>query len=319
MESQDSSTPPQPNDYIFQLAATTSFEPGGYGICFAAGASGLFRSNDGGHTWESAYTSLNTREALPTMAIAFSPDFYHEPTIFAGLSGAILHSYDGGKSWLRSRLPTPPPAISALAISPNFMEDGIIFAGTNEDGVLVSNDRGKNWVSWNFGLLDLNILCLAVSPDFATDEALFAGAESGLFYSTNGGRAWKEVSLPFGFDAILSLAISPNFAENNMLFAGTESNGLLISRDRGKSWLHAAGSTNEAPVNQILLAHDFPANQEVLILHGGTLQVSKDGGKTWKPWRAKKLGQGNVTAILVHDGFGAGVLVGFEDGRTAQI
>jgi photosystem II stability/assembly factor-like uncharacterized protein len=318
MEPQNSSTPPQPNDYIFQFAVPASFDRGGNRTCFAARTSGLFRSSDGGHTWEAAYTSLNTRQALPTTAIVLAPDFTHESTVFAGLNGAILRSYDGGINWQRSHLPTPPPAISSLAISPNYTEDGIVFAGTNEDGILISKDRGKNWVAWNFGLLDLHILCLAISPDFATDETLFTGAESGLFCSTNGGRAWKEVSLPVGFDAILSLAFSPNFTQDGTLFAGTENKGLVISRDRGKSWQPLAETISAAPVNQILLSPAAPT-KEIFILHGGVLLVSKDGGKAWKPWQAKKLGGRIVTAVLVCPGIEEGVLVGFEDGNITRI
>ena len=318
MKPQDSSTPLHPNDYIYQFASPTKIESHGDRICFAARTSGLFCSSDGGQTWESAYTSLDLIEALPTMAIAFSPNFTHESTVFAGLNGAILRSYDGGRNWQSSRLPTPLPTISCLTISPNYIEDGIIFAGTNEDGVLISNDRGKNWISWNFGLLDLNILCLAISPDFATDETLFAGAESGLFRSTNGGRAWKEVLLPISFDAVLSLALSQKFAQDNTLFIGTENNGLLVSPDRGKSWQSFTEITGDQPINAILLSPNFPDDQEILILHGGTLLITKNNGGTWKPWQKKKLGDRNVTTVLALNGFESGVFLGFEDGSVTR-
>jgi photosystem II stability/assembly factor-like uncharacterized protein len=319
MEPKNPSSFAQPTDYIFQLAAPATFDRGGEEIYFSARTSGLFRSGDGGKTWESAYASLEARQTLPTTAIALAPDFIHEPTVFAGLNGAILRSYDGGINWQRSRMPTPPPAISALVVSPDFSEDGMVFAGTNEDGVLVSTDRGQSWVSWNFGLLDLNILCLAISPDFSADETVYAGAESGLFRSTNGGRAWKEVTLPIGFDAVISLANSPRFAQDNTLFVGTENKGLLISRDRGISWSQPYGFTSEAPVNQILFSPASQTSKEMLMLHGGTILVSSNGGKTWKPWQVRKLGGRNITAVLAHPGIGKEILVGFEDGSTTRI
>jgi photosystem II stability/assembly factor-like uncharacterized protein len=312
MQTPGSSTARSLDNYIFQFAASSPQIPHGNQICFAARSTGLFRSQDSGKTWENAYLSLNTRVALSTTSVALAPDFEHDPTVIAGLNGAILCSYDGGMNWHRSRLPTPPPAISALAIPPNYTEDGIIFAGTNEDGVIVSNDRGHRWASWNFGLLDLHILCLGISPDFAADETLFAGTESGLFRSTNGGRAWKEVPLPIGFDAILSLGLWPNFGQDGTLLAGTENNGLLISRDGGKSWHLMKKAMSAAPVNQILLS---PASQQIFILHGGTLLASEDGGDTWRPWRWKQLANQNITAVLAMRNPAGSLLIGSEQGN----
>ena len=45
------------------------------GICFAAHASGLYRSNDGGLTWRTSYGSLELDTSLATPAVALFPDF----------------------------------------------------------------------------------------------------------------------------------------------------------------------------------------------------------------------------------------------------
>jgi photosystem II stability/assembly factor-like uncharacterized protein len=309
----------QPKDYIFQLNAPTSMGDNHIDLLFAARTSGLYLSGDGGQTWESAYKSLNIRQELPTIAVCLSPDFEHEPHVFAGLSGAVLRSYNGGADWQQSRLPTPPPAVSSLVASPNYPEDGIVFAGTNEDGVLISNDRGRSWVSWNFGLLDLNILCLAISPDFTNDETIYAGCESGIFRSTNGGRAWRELTLPVGYDSVLSLAISQEYAQDNILFAGTENKGLLISLDRGKNWQGVDEATSDQPVNSVLLSSSCSKHEEILILHGSTLKISKDCGKTWKRWQVKKLAGSHITAVLAPHGFNDGVFVGCEDGAVMRV
>ncbi len=308
----------EPTDFVFQLVAPITPGQDGRLPCFAARRSGLYRSMDNGRTWELAYASLNAPEALPTTAVALAPEFNYEPTVFAGLNGAILCSYDGGIHWQPGRLPAPLPAISSLAVSPCYREDGMVFAGTNEDGVLVSSDRGKNWILWNFGLLDLSVLCLAVSPEFAVDETLFAGTESGLFRSTNGGRAWKEVSLPIGFDAVLSLAISPNFTRDSSIFAGTENNGVLVSQDRGKNWKSVSETTRSEPVNSILLSPRAP-DKALLILHGGTMKISKDGGISWRGWKTRQVRTRNVTAVLAPPGRGSGALIGFEDGSISQV
>src|SRR3972149_7259139 len=122
-------------DYVYQLVGSRT-------TLFAARNSGLYRSDDGGQTWQPAYRSLDLSGPLPTITIAISPDFEHDPRLFAGLSGGIFRSLNGGQAWENIPLPPPPPVISALELSPNFEQDGIVFAATMEDGVLFSAGRG---------------------------------------------------------------------------------------------------------------------------------------------------------------------------------
>lgn len=309
-----------PEDHVFQFVASQKFG-NRKAVCYAARLSGLYRSGDGGRTWEPAFGSLGLQEPLSALSVAMSPVVEHDPSVFVGLNGGILHSSDGGQNWETARVPSPPPAISALAISPNFVEDGILFAATLEDGVLCSSDSGRHWNAWNFGLLDLNTLCIAISPDFANDETLFVGTQSGIFRSTNGGRAWREVNLPAGFEVVLSLAVSPNFTRDATLFAGTESQGLLRSTDGGKTWQRLGRSRLKNPINAILLAPDFPTRTELLVLHGGSLLTSLDSGKTWKPWPDDVLTGKDVTAILCPNGFEPGVpaLIGYSNGTIEFI
>jgi photosystem II stability/assembly factor-like uncharacterized protein len=246
---------------------------------------------------------------LPTITVVISPDFEHDPRLLAGLSGGILRSLDGGQSWENILLPPPPPVISSLVISPNFEKDGIVFAATMEDGVLFSSDRGNRFDTWNFGLLDLNILCLAISPNFAEDETVFAGTQSGIFRSTNGGRAWREVDLPVGYETVLSLALSTDFAWDGILLAGTETQGLLLSTDKGESWQQVGEDVFTMAVNAVILSPDFATRQEILALQGGTLFHSADRGDTWTLWREKILANKDVTAVLAPKGFDPGVLV----------
>ena len=71
---------------------------------------------------------------------------------------------------------------------------------------MLSTGGGLGWTAWNFGLLDLNVLCLAVSPDDAQDET--SPDRSGIFRSTNGGRAWREVA-PALVSTLFSAAFAP--------------------------------------------------------------------------------------------------------------
>ncbi|MBM4464343.1 MAG: hypothetical protein FJ014_02045 [Chloroflexi bacterium] len=306
-------------DIVYSLAASPAFDRDG--LCFAARASGLYRSEDGGLTWQDAYASLELDAALPTAAVAVSPDFPADGCVFAGVSGAILRSLDGGHSWFVTRLPSPPPFVLALAVSPDFAHDGTLLAGTLEDGVFRSGDRGAPWAAWNFGLLDLSVLCLAISPDFAHDETLFAGTESGIFRSTNGGRAWREVDFSTEATLVLTLALSPNYANDGVLFAGMESRGLFRSEDRGHHWARLGEFIVTEAVNGLILSPRFPAQPHVLVVQGDTLLVSRDGGHNWSPWQAGWSAHQDIASVIAPQGLdpGAPLLVGLVGGDVLRI
>lgn len=265
-------------EIVYALATSPSFEQDG--ICFAARGSGLYRSEDGGQSWKPAYESMNLKAPLPTMAVAISPDFASDRTVFAGVPGGILRSFDGGEKWDVVQFPSPPPVISTLVVSPNYARDGILLAGTVEDGVFSTSNRGGHWVAWNFGLLDLNTICLEISSDFS-EETLFVGTDSGIFRSTNGGRAWREVEFDLELAPVLSLALSPTYSEDGILFAGTESRGLYRSNDRGRNWIRLGEEVVDEAVNGILLSPDFPAKADVLVMLSERLLISRDGGQSW--------------------------------------
>jgi len=321
----------QIEDFVYSLATSPSFVQDG--ICFAARRSGLYQSSDGGLTWRFAYESLQPDPAAPltTTAVAISPDFETDSSVFAGVAGGILRSVDGGKTWNAALLGSPPPLVSALAISPSFAHDGTLFAATMEDGVFRSADRGGRWVAWNFGLLDLNILCLAISPDFATDETLFVGTESGMFRSTNGGRAWREVDFPTEFAPVLSIALSPGHAfgrdsddpEGNSaaLFAGTENFGLFYSENAGCTWEHLDQDRAADTVNAIILSPEFPAKPDVLAMLSDALIVSRDGGRSWSDWQADLPVERGLASVAAPQGLdpGASLLVGLVDGKVLRI
>lgn len=307
-------------DFVYQFAASRAF--GGKDTsCFAARFSGLYRSSDGGTTWHRAFTSSNMGEEFSALAVVVPPDPEDERNVFVGINGGILCSSDDGQSWESTLHSSPPPTVSALAISPNFIQDGTLFAGTLEDGVFRSSDRGWHWSVWNFGLMDLRTLCLAISPNFASDEMLFVGTQSGIFRSTNGGRAWRELDLPIGYQAILSLAFSPDFAQDTTVFAGTEKRGLLRSIDAGKTWTRLARPALSGPINGIYPRPNFSKKPTLLVLEGGILLTSQDGGITWKVWRKERLTRRDITAVCAPNGFGpkAPILVGHVDGTVDRI
>jgi photosystem II stability/assembly factor-like uncharacterized protein len=277
---------------------------------YAARISGMYRSDDGGATWQNTFVSLNETHSLSATAVATDGT-----TVFAGVKGAVLRSDDGGKHWLAVGLSSPPPQVVALAISPNYREDGVVVAGTAEDGVFVSNDQGATWTAWNFGLIDQNVYALILSPHFSADKTVFAGTESGVFRSHNGGRAWRDLDFPLDAGPVLSLALS---VTDGRLYAGTENRGLFVSDDSGISWQQVDNGFASSSVNAIHIAasHD----NEVWLLLEESLVCSFDGGRSWNQHAHNQIEAGKTAmAMLPHPTVPNMMIVGFADGDLQHI
>ena len=275
------------------------------GFLYAARLSGLYRSPDKGRTWENTFVSL----AQPLAATAVTST---EKIVFAGVNGAVLRSDNAGESWHMAGLASPPPQVVTLAASPSFREDGIIVAGTADDGIFVSDDGGMNWTAWNFGLLDYHIFALAFSPNFAQDRTIFAGTESGIFRSQNGGRGWSELSFPFDAAPVLSLVVDMD----GRLYAGTESHGLFTSDDGGLNWQQGDDTRFDTAVNTVWLS--APTSHELWLLLEDRLLRSVNHGQSWErryDFQPEKI----ATAMLIADGSPTGIIIGFADGDIQRI
>ena len=207
------------------VGGLTVVEDGGKATLLAVTPAGGFRSEDG-RSW--APLSPEPGPALAD-ALAASPAYAKDRTLFVAGRTGVFRSTDGGASWRHALA----GEVLCLAVSPAFDRDGTLLIGTGQDGVLTSEDGGVSWHGANSGLLDLSVLAVALSPGFGEDRTAFAGTASALYRSRNGGRSWREVRLNLGEPAVQVLAVSPRFAEDRLVLAGTEAHGLLRSDDGG--------------------------------------------------------------------------------------
>ncbi|MCD6291469.1 MAG: hypothetical protein J7M34_13280 [Anaerolineae bacterium] len=246
-------------------------------IILAATQTGIFRSEDGGQSWKKA------NEGLPTLqisALAFSPD----GTAFAGgLSGGIAISPNAGESWYAARSAGLDQPVTAIAPSPRYAEDATLLVGTDGGGVMRSDDRGNHWSPANFRLMDLSVLAIVCAPEWGRHEDVFVATASGVYRSTNGGRAWRGMGEGLEDKVVQALAISPNYAHDHTLFAGTEANGVYRSMDGGLTWSPSGAGTEGTTVNTLWVSPNFAQDRLVLAGTASGILHSTDGGDTWHP------------------------------------
>ncbi|MBI5563853.1 MAG: hypothetical protein HY870_03085, partial [Chloroflexi bacterium] len=157
------------------------------------GGSGVYRSPDGGQTWQPASRGLTD---LSINRLAISPDFKADRTLFAaGARGGLSRSTDGGDSWvsLADRYRTDPntqAALTALSLSPNFARDRSLLIGhmSGLGGTWLSHDGGETWRK----VLAESATRIAYLADGQTIYA--ALSSNSVVRSDDGGETWTAAS-----------------------------------------------------------------------------------------------------------------------------
>lgn len=275
----------QPESAITTLA--TANGPDGSVITFAGSATGVYRSLDDGRTW----TRMIEKGVLSLVSSVIpSPRFLADGTVFAGAANGCYRVSDDSNA---SQLLLGGVQVLALAVVPDTdvlrevdeTIPGVLFVGTERDGVVRSGDGGRNWEAANVGLLDLSALAFAFSPRFSQDRTGFLASASGLYRTRNGGKAWRMVDVAQNDIAFQSLAISPSFDTDGRLFAGSEEHGLYCSVDCGSTWTHVKGLAASS-----ISALSISTDGKVTV--AGTEKgaaITFDGGESWH-WDGGVLG-----------------------------
>lgn len=192
-----------------------AFVETGSGSLLAGTEDGIFRSSDGGESWIERSIGLS-QFRIPALAAATDGSVYAatwEGEVFRSTDDGDrwrpLGEYRGGypsralvalrngdvlaggsrlarwdaaaRSWHVIPLSTDPPTAEIRALVQT--ERGLVFAGTNGNGVFASVDGGNTWQSANEGLTTTRVFSLAVD---AQGRLIAGTASSGVFRAAIG-------------------------------------------------------------------------------------------------------------------------------------
>ena len=187
----------------------------------------LFRSDDRGNTWKLISGDLTrhlNRNELPVMGRVWGID-------------AV--SKNASTSWYGN--------IVSLAESP--LQEGLIYAGTDDGLVQVTEDGGANWrkVDRFPGVPDLTYVSRLETSwnDANTVYAAFDNHQSGdfkpyVYKSTDRGRTWTSITGDLPKRGSTYAAVEDP-KDSKLLFAGTEY-GLWMSQNGGTNWVQLKGN-----------------------------------------------------------------------------
>ncbi len=229
-----------PNDHniVFVAAIGNAFR--------ANNERGVFRTKDGGKTWEkvlflsdtTGFTDLELMPSNPNIIYAAAWRAERKPwtIISGGKEGGIYKSVDGGDTWtkLTKGLPEGIAGKIDLAVCPadSKVLYALVEAPGGQTGLYRSDDQGESFrhVSGNFRLLRRPFYYTNLEVDPTNPDVVYVLFES-FFKSTDGGKSWKSLSVPHGDNH--DIWINPG--DPNLMIESNDG-GANVSHNGGKTW-----------------------------------------------------------------------------------
>lgn len=208
---------------------------------------GVFRSEDGGKTWEKVLFASDSTGAVDLAINPSNPRVMYAAMwraerkpwtlIDGGPEGGVWKTTDGGDSWtkLTSGLPGGTLGRIGVAVSPADPDRvWVLLEGDEEKegGLYRSDDAGRSFerINRSHKLRSRAWYYMHVHADPQDPETVYI-SNAGFYKSTNGGEDFKEVDTPHGDNH--ALWINPN--DNSKMINGNDG-GANVSKNGGKTW-----------------------------------------------------------------------------------
>ncbi len=228
------------------------------------GERGLFRSTDGGETWEKLTNGLPDDGRTGALYLEMDPtdpttlyvsfwERHRTPWILesGGPNGGIFKSTDGGESWreLTNGLPEGPSGKIGIDVAPNdpsvlmahyehgfhpSPEDSVAYNDLSRlgSGLYRSEDAGESWEYVNrYWSRPFYYNHVAISPH--DDEHTFHYNQN-LQYSTDEGRTLHRFEEDGGGHCYHAMWLDPHNAQR--FWVGSDG-GVTLTQDGGESWV----------------------------------------------------------------------------------
>ncbi|MCU1333818.1 MAG: hypothetical protein JWM08_2810 [Candidatus Angelobacter sp.] len=206
---------------------------------------GIFRTTDGGATWQKVLYKDNRTGAID---VVFDPN--NSSTLFASLwemyrnpwslnsggpGSGLYKSIDGGTTWTHIEGHGLPPGIMGrIGISVSGADSNKIYAmvESKEGGLYRSDDGGDSWIRMNEdGRLRQRAWYFShIFADPKSPDTVYV-LNTGMFRSTDGGRTFGLLPAPHGDHH--GLWIDPDNTDH--LINGNDG-GATVSLDGGRTW-----------------------------------------------------------------------------------
>ena len=248
----DAELHPVYNGTLFDI----EFAPDDPLIGWIGGTARVYRTTDGGQSWEIRYDTMGD-VSFRSVSVLNAQTAY-----IVGRFGIIIKTTDGGDSWEVQEPPVYNRFFDVLALN-----DSVAWICGTQGLLLNTTNGGALWES-----VETNTSYSLSDITFSGDSlGWIVGSSGTVFHTTNGGATWFQKASGLG----TCLYAVKFFDDSTGVAAGA--NGVLIrTTDGGSSWLQTASGSST-----IWYDMNFIGSVGMAVGSGGRCQVSTDAGISW--------------------------------------
>ena len=207
---------------------------------------GVFRSSDGGRTWQKILFVNDKTGAADIAMDAANPQVLYATTwqvlrtpwdIYStGPGGGIYKSTDGGDTWTKLTAGLPPGNLGKIGVAVSPANPQRVWATVEADakgGIYRSDDAGRTWQLLNddFNMTSRQYYYGHIFADPLDANAMYTFCAKYFYKSTDGGRTYTEVQTPHG--DYHDLWIDPKDAKR--MVNGSDG-GASVTFNGGRTW-----------------------------------------------------------------------------------
>jgi photosystem II stability/assembly factor-like uncharacterized protein len=256
-------------------------DPGSPDRLYAANGVGVFRTEDGGVSWQEAIRGLPSFLGRPPTVFALAAAPTRPGLLYAGTEDAgVARSVNAGGVWRAGlQIGLSATNTSLLKIHPRRPSTVYLGQGSFGDRSFRSTDGGRTWQGFARSITQEGWNDLAVDPD--DPDLLYAATLAGIWRSGDGGTSWDRIS-DQGRGKLAALGRQTLLASDC---------GMSRSTDGGQTWRQVIACNDAAghrrnPLSLWVDPRDPAVAYVHFLVEGGSdfsfeLFRSRDGGATW--------------------------------------
>jgi photosystem II stability/assembly factor-like uncharacterized protein len=257
-------------------------------------AEGLYRSVDGGETWDNLGPNIGPVFETQIFGIVCSQS---DPELIFicgnnfganGWASMIYRTTDSGESWENVFMGPDMNGFKYISIDPA-SDDQVVYAAykteTDGAGFMKSSDGGTTWTTINTGIPESTKWAGAIVADIEDPEILYGGVggyggtPGKVYKSVNSGLSWDEMEMSLSnYSKVTDIIQSPGYPE--VIYAATTIDGVYMTED-GATW--SASNEGLPSGNITAFSRIFENEEETLGFYASTFSSSAFYTELYEP------------------------------------